>query len=157
MEPILARLVTSEGTAIAKGALKRWLKDYPEALGATGAIIDVPGTVAKGLIDHRRSARQHFGHRRKKTLSEAMQRQDQITGKADLILKEVSRIRASLQNDSATETAFEEKYRRAVTRNLDELKLCGVDVANTSKRYRPSVADGRNLYVGIGSHVLSRC
>jgi hypothetical protein len=41
VEPILARLVTSEGTAIAKGALKRWLKDYPEALGATGAIIDV--------------------------------------------------------------------------------------------------------------------
>ena len=253
MEPILTCLVTGVGTAIAKGALKRWLKDYPEALGATGAVVDVVGTVAKGLIDRRRGARQfediaekvaqdafevveltgielsstqqrvvvdvagevlnrcvsdpefgasllaqhslepsqlsawfnqhtlppvpegaappddptrgfdddqktlynrllydaaqyivdlgsQFPSFTEKTLSEVLQRQDQITGKADMILEEVGRIRASLQDDSATEAAFEEKYRRAVIRRLDELQLFGVDVASTSKRYRLSVA-----------------
>jgi hypothetical protein len=250
MEPILTCLVTGVGTAIAKGSLKRWLKDYPEALGATGAVVDVLGTVATELIDRRRGARQfediaekvafevveltgtelsttqqrvvvdvagevlnrcvsdpefgasllarhslepsqlsqwfaehtlppvpqgaappadptrgfnvgqktlyerllydaaqyivdlgsQFPGFTKKTLSEVLQRQDQITGKADLILDEVQRIRASLQTDSATEAAFEEKYRRAVIGRLDELQLFGVDVASTSKRYRLSVA-----------------
>ena len=253
MEPILTSLVTGVGTAIAKGSLKRWLKDYPEALGATGAVIDVMGTVAKELIDRRLGARQfediaekvaqdafevveltgielsstqqrvvvdvagevlnrcvsdpdfgasllakhslepsqlsewfnqhtlppvpagvappedptrgfnadqktlyerllydaaqyivdlgsQFPSFTEKTLSEVLLRQDQITGKADLILEEVSHIRASLQTDSATEAAFEEKYRRAVIRRLDELQLFGVDVASTSKRYRLSVA-----------------
>jgi len=253
VEPILTSLVTGVGTAIAKGALKRWLKDYPEALGATGAVFDVLGTVTKDLIDRRRGARQfddiaekvaqdafevieltgieltstqqrvvvdvagevlnrcvsdpefgasllarhslepsqlsqwfeqhtlppvpegaappvdptggfnagqrtlyqrllydgaqyivdlgsQFPSFMEKTLSEVLMRQDQVSGKADLILEEVQRIRASLQDDSATEAAFEEKYRRAVIRRLDELQLFGVDVASTSKRYRLSVA-----------------
>ena len=243
---ILESLVTGVGTAVAKGTLKRWLKDMPEIQGASGALIDILTKGVKDLIGRRRGARQfediaekvaqdiydllkfigvdlseaeklevvkaagnlvgqcvdspafgasllaknslqpgelckwfreqdvsrsasstqHWSDRQEllyervlfessqyiidlagqlpgfteKTLAEVLQRQDHITGKADQILEEVRRIRARITQESTTEAAFEEKYRRAVIRELDELQLFGVDLAQTSKRYQMSVA-----------------
>lgn len=75
-----------------------------------------------------------------RTFAEVLKREDLLLKRADLILTEIGRIRDGLDTQDIEAAAFEEKYRRAVIRRLDELQLFGVDVSATSKRYRLSVA-----------------
>lgn len=72
--------------------------------------------------------------------SELLQGQDEHVHKMNLILEELKRIREARTGDDSAFDDFDEKYRRAVIRRLDELQLFGVDLASTSKRYKLSTA-----------------
>jgi len=74
------------------------------------------------------------------TLTEMLRRDAQLLRKADLILAEVRRIRRESATGDLAEARFENDYRRAVVRRLDQLQLFGVDLDTASKRYRLSVA-----------------
>ncbi|MDY6992070.1 MAG: NACHT domain-containing protein [Pseudomonadota bacterium] len=74
------------------------------------------------------------------TFSEILKRENSILNQANIILEEISRLRESTKNIEAEIAAFENDFRRDVARKLDELQLFGVDVSNTSKRYKLSVA-----------------
>jgi len=77
-----------------------------------------------------------------RTFAEILKRENQLIMVANKILAEVTRIREESQqaNPEVAAARFEEEYRRAVIRSLDELELFGADVATASRRHRLSVA-----------------
>jgi hypothetical protein len=77
-----------------------------------------------------------------RTFAEVLKREGLLLDKADQILDEVRRIREESRqaNPEADAAHFEEEYRRAVVRKLDELELFGVEVFTASRRHRLSVA-----------------
>jgi hypothetical protein len=77
-----------------------------------------------------------------RTLTEILRSENRLLEKADLIIQEVRRIREnSVRENADLDTArFEEQYRRHVVRRLDEITLYGVDVSETSRRHRLSMA-----------------
>jgi predicted NACHT family NTPase len=77
-----------------------------------------------------------------RTFAEILKRENQLLSVVNNILEEVSRIREESQqaNPEMAAARFEEEYRRAVIRVLDELELFGADVSSASRRHRLSVA-----------------
>ncbi len=76
----------------------------------------------------------------KAVFSELLQGQDEHVRKINLILNEVQRIRDGQPLHITEYSEFDEKYRRAAIRRLDELQLFGIDVASGNRRYRLSTA-----------------
>ncbi|HYO48534.1 MAG TPA: hypothetical protein VEW94_01685, partial [Chloroflexia bacterium] len=84
------------------------------------------------------------------TFAEVLKRENQLLAITRDILEEVKKIQAESQqaNPEVAAAQFEEKYRRAVVRRLDELQLFGVDIAHVSRRrHRLSVA-----YITLSVH-----
>lgn len=75
-----------------------------------------------------------------RTFAEVLRREEHLIGLAQQIFAEVEKIRAGLETGDVAAARFEEDYRRAVIRRLDELELFGVDLSGSAKRYRLSVA-----------------
>ena len=77
-----------------------------------------------------------------RTFAEVLTRQGQLLTVANQVLEEVRRIREESQqaNPEAEAARFEQRYRHAVIRKLDELELFGVDVSTASSRHSLSVA-----------------
>lgn len=74
------------------------------------------------------------------TFAEVLKRTDSITNIASKILEEVKQIKKLNESSDERYREFESNYRRAVVRKLDELTLFGVDLSQSSKRYRLSTA-----------------
>jgi len=72
-----------------------------------------------------------------KTLAEVLRRETWLIGRVDELIGDFRRVR---KGGVAAEVKFEGDYRLAVIRRLDELELFGVDVSETSRRYKLSVA-----------------
>ena len=77
-----------------------------------------------------------------RTFGEILKRENQLVVATTKILEEVRQIRENTQQGEhqAQAARFEEIYRRAIIRQLDELELFGVDVSTASRRHRLSVA-----------------
>lgn len=88
-----------------------------------------------------------------RSIAEVLKRDDQILDVVTNVLSEVRRIRDDSQRGHpATASAqFEEEYRRAVARRLDEIELFGADLDASSRRHRLSVA-----YITLSAESESR-
>jgi len=77
-----------------------------------------------------------------RTFAEILQRQVEILTIVENTLAEVKRIRigAAADDPDGEASEFEEEYRRALIRRLDEIRLFGVDVSSASGRHQLSVA-----------------
>ncbi|MDA1141931.1 MAG: NACHT domain-containing protein, partial [Planctomycetota bacterium] len=77
-----------------------------------------------------------------RSFGEVLRRENELLDIVKRILEEVSRIRESSQkaNLEANAAQFEETYRLAVARNLDNMELQGANLSATSRRYSLSVA-----------------
>ncbi len=75
-----------------------------------------------------------------KSFAEVLKREDAILKLATQILEEVRRIQENNKSGDEKAKKYESDYRRAVTRKLDKLQLFGVDLNDTSRRYKLSTA-----------------
>lgn len=77
-----------------------------------------------------------------RTFAEVLLRERELVLITNQILTEVRQIREQSQqaNPDIASARFEESYRRAVIRTLDELELFGVDVTGANRRHRLSIA-----------------
>ncbi|MGO8672684.1 MAG: NACHT domain-containing protein, partial [Capsulimonadaceae bacterium] len=77
-----------------------------------------------------------------RTFAEILRRETQLLDVTSRMFAEIKKIQAQVQREDPGEASarFEEKYRRAVGRNLDVLELFGAKVSGASRRYCLSVA-----------------
>jgi hypothetical protein len=74
-----------------------------------------------------------------RTFAEVLKREDDIIKRVDQVLSELQKIREQLDPMIEAER-FEIEYRQTVARNLDILRLIGVDVSLPNRRHKLSVA-----------------
>lgn len=77
-----------------------------------------------------------------RTFGEVLKRQDKLLAVVEGVLAEMRHIREQSQRANPEQAAaiFEERYRSAIVRQLDEVELFGVDLPRASRRHPLSVA-----------------
>lgn len=76
-------------------------------------------------------------HFRERTFGELLRRQNEMLTIVERVLTEVRRIREESQRANPEEASaiFEERYRQAIVRQLDEIELFGVELPRASRRH----------------------